>query len=68
MSAISGFVIAVDEKGRRWAVGPVLVGHLDRLRAAVAEHGWTVAGTATHLSVYAFRAARGRRQDRRGPR
>jgi hypothetical protein len=65
---MSEYVIAVDEKGRRWAVGPVMIRHLDQLKAAVAEHGWTVAGTATHLSVYAFRAARGRRQDRGGPR
>jgi hypothetical protein len=64
VSALSEYVIASDEKGRRWAVGPVMARHVDQLRAAVAEHGWTVAGTATHLSVYAFRAARGRRRDR----
>jgi hypothetical protein len=68
VSSLRAVVIATDEQGRRRAVGPVLPVNADRLHAAITGHGWTVTGTAVHVSVAAFRAMARDRARRGGDR
>ncbi len=54
-------VVALDDQGQMVTIGPVHTDvSVDKLRLEVDAYGWTVTGTALHLSAQQFRALRQR--------